>query len=125
MYAFTRHENEMWARIDGSGPYSSTVYNIHEEPGRFICTITTYVLMSNDELGLNTFTGRDDANRFITLVKDETGKETRLGLGSDPIAYQRAIFSFVPKFQAPRIWIMSLNFSGPPRSDNRKPISSN
>ena len=88
-------------------------------------TITTYILMSNNELGLNTFTERDDANRFITLVKDETGKEKRLGLGSDPIAYQRAIVSFVPKFQAPRIWIMSLTFSGPPRSDNRKPISSN
>lgn len=75
MYAFTRHENEMWAWIDGSGSYSSTVYNIHEEPRRFICTITTYVLMSNDELGLNTFTERDVANRFIPLVKAKRARK--------------------------------------------------
>lgn len=103
--------------VDRSGPYSSNVYNIHEEPGHFICTITAYFLMSNDELGLNTFTERGDANRFISLVKDATGKETRLELGPDPIAYQWAIVCRdMSSFYAPRICMMSLNFS---RSDKR------
>lgn len=42
-------------------------------------------------MGLNTFTERDDGNRFIALVEDATGKETRLELRSDQIAHQRAI----------------------------------
>lgn len=57
----------------------------------FVQSVTAYVVMSNDEFGLNTFTERDDGNRFITLMEDATGKETKLELRSDQIAYQRAI----------------------------------
>lgn len=92
VHAFTLCESEMRAWVfDRSGPYGSTVFDIHEEPERFIRTITAYVMMSDDDLGLDTFTERDDGNRFITVAEDLTGKERRLQLESDPIAYQRAI----------------------------------
>ena len=41
--------------FDSSGPYSSTVFNIHEESERFIRTIAAYVMMSDEDLGLDTF----------------------------------------------------------------------
>lgn len=69
VHAFTLCGNEMRAwGFDRSGPYSSTVSDIHEERERLIRTVTAYVLMSDDESGLDTFTERDDGNRFITVV---------------------------------------------------------
>lgn len=57
----------MRARVfDRSGPYSSTVSDIHEQQERLIRTVSA--LMSDDELGLDTSTEMDDGNRFITVV---------------------------------------------------------
>ncbi|KAI4087136.1 MAG: hypothetical protein L6R37_008352 [Teloschistes peruensis] len=61
------------------------------EPERFIRTIAAYVMMSDEELGLDTFIQRDDGDQFITVVEDMTGKERRLQLDPIPIAHQRAI----------------------------------
>lgn len=58
VHAFTRYENEMRAWVDRSGPYNSTVFNIHEGPEHCSSTITAYVMMSNDELDLNTLAER-------------------------------------------------------------------
>ncbi|KAL8788263.1 MAG: hypothetical protein Q9213_001783 [Squamulea squamosa] len=92
VHAFALCGNEMRAWVfDRSGPYSSTAFDIHEEPERFIRTITAYVMMSDEELGLDTFIQRDDGDQFITVVEDVTGEERRLQLEPDPIAYQRAI----------------------------------
>ena len=77
--------------FDRSGPYSSTAFDIHEEPERFIRMIAAYVMMSDEELGLDTFIERDDGDRFITVMEDATGKERRLQLEPVPIAHQRAI----------------------------------
>ena len=92
VHAFTLCGNEMRAWVfDRSGPYSSTAFDIHQEPERFIRTIAGYVMMSDEELGLDTFIERDDDDPFITVVEDVTGKERRLQLEPVPIAYQRAI----------------------------------
>ncbi|KAI4203343.1 MAG: hypothetical protein LQ346_001814 [Caloplaca aetnensis] len=92
VHAFTLCGNEMRSWVfDRSGPYSSTAFDIHEEPECFIRTIAAYVMMSDDELGLDTFIQRDDGDQFITVVEDATGKERRLQLEPDPIASQRAI----------------------------------
>ena len=40
--------------FDKSGAYSSPKFNIHTYPERFVKALTGYVLMSNEELGLNT-----------------------------------------------------------------------
>ncbi|KAL2037271.1 hypothetical protein N7G274_009960 [Stereocaulon virgatum] len=92
VHAFILRGNEMQAWVfDRSGPYSSTAFNIHDEPERFIRMIAAYVMMSDEELGLDTFIERKDGYQFITVVEDATGKERRLQLDSAPIAYQRAI----------------------------------
>ena len=64
--------------FDRSGPYSSTAFDIHKEPECFICTIAAYIMMSDEELGLDTFIEQDDGDRFITVVEDAMGKERRL-----------------------------------------------
>ena len=45
-------------------------------------------MMSNEELGLDTFMEQDGEDQFITITEDATGKERRLQLKSDLIAYQ-------------------------------------
>jgi len=109
--------------FDRSGPYSSTVFDIHEEPERFIRTIAAYAMMSDEELGLDTFIERDDGDQFITVVEDATGKERRLQLEPVPIAYQRAIVCRGTSCFRART-PSSKDFPGSPISDDLKPISS-
>ena len=79
VHAFILRGNDMQAWVfDRSGPYSSTAFDIHEEPERFIRTIAGYMMMSDKELGLDTFTEQDNSDQFITVVEDATGKERRL-----------------------------------------------
>ena len=89
-FALCGHEMRAWV-FDRSGPYSSTAFDIHKEPERFIRTIAAYVVMSDEELGLDTFIERYNANCFITVVEDATGQKRKLQLDSSPITYQRAI----------------------------------
>ncbi|KAA6407381.1 MAG: hypothetical protein FRX48_08929 [Lasallia pustulata] len=81
---------ELWV-CDRSGPYSSGEFDIHKEPEQFIRAIAGYAMMSDEELGLDTFAEWDGEDRFITITEDATGKERRLQLESHLIAYQRAI----------------------------------
>ncbi|KAL2047792.1 hypothetical protein ABVK25_011342 [Lepraria finkii] len=81
---------ELWV-FDRSGPYSSGEFDIHKEPEVFIRAIAGYAMMSDEELGLDTFVEREGEDRFITLTEDMTGKEKRLQLERDPIVIQRAI----------------------------------
>lgn len=81
---------ELWV-FDRSGPYSSGEFDIHREPEQFIQAIAGYAMMSDDELGLDTFIKRDGEDRFITITEDVTGEEKRLQLERDPIVIQRAI----------------------------------
>jgi Fungal protein kinase len=48
----------LWV-FNRSGPYSSEKFDIHKEPERFIQVIAGYALMTDAELGLNTFIRRD------------------------------------------------------------------
>ncbi len=81
---------ELWV-FDRSGPYSSGEFDIHKEPEQFIRVIAGYAMMSDEELGLDTFVERDEEDRFITITEDVTGKEKRLQLMSSPIVIQRGI----------------------------------
>lgn len=92
VHAFTLCEKKMWLWVfDCSGPYSSTAFDINEEPERFVHMIAAYVMMSDEELGLDTFIEWDNGNWFITIMKDATDKKRRLQLKSIPIAHQQAI----------------------------------
>ena len=48
-------------------------------------------MMSDEELGLDTFVERDGEDRLVTITEDAIGQKRRLQLESDLIAYQRAI----------------------------------
>ena len=82
---------ELWV-FDRSGCYSTGEFDINKEPEQFIRAIAGYAMMSDEELGLDTFIERDRENRFITITEDVTGQEKRLQLEQKPIVVQRAIF---------------------------------
>lgn len=48
-------------------------------------------MMSDEELGLDTFVERDREDRFITITEDVTEQKKRLQLEQDSIVVQRAI----------------------------------
>jgi hypothetical protein len=71
--------------FDRSGPYSSEKFNIHEEPERFIKVIAGYALMTDAELGLNTFIKRDGNGKYIVA------RDVKIFLEDKPIASTKAI----------------------------------
>ncbi|SLM36384.1 protein [Lasallia pustulata] len=113
---------ELWV-CDRSGPYSSGEFDIHKEPEQFIRAIAGYAMMSDEELGLDTFAEWDGEDRFITITEDATGKERRLQLESHLIAYQRAIVcrgtscfrASIPSSEDPR-YVVKLSWT----SDKRR-----
>ncbi|KAI9781456.1 MAG: hypothetical protein M1816_002377 [Peltula sp. TS41687] len=81
---------ELWV-FDRSGAYSSDEFDIHEQPERFIRTIAGYLMMKDEELGLDTFVEQDGGTRFINIAEDASSSKTRLQLKRDPIVLQQAI----------------------------------
>jgi Fungal protein kinase len=73
----------LWV-FDRSGAYSSKKFDIHNKPDRFVNTIAGYALMTDAELGLNTFIKRDKNSKYI-IVRD-----TRIYLEDQPIASQKS-----------------------------------
>ncbi|KAK0709610.1 hypothetical protein B0T26DRAFT_814228 [Lasiosphaeria miniovina] len=66
------------------------------EPGKFARALVGYATMSDDEMGLDTFIERDNADRHVTL--DGTGgKETKIQLVKAMVR-QQAIDGYVAKF---------------------------
>lgn len=90
-FTLTGTEMETWV-FDRSGPYSGTTFDIHEEPEKFINIMCGYLMMSDEELGLDTFTQTKETRRFVTLPEARGSKrKLQLELEPDPIAHQRAI----------------------------------
>jgi hypothetical protein len=65
--------------------YSSKKFDIHKEPERFIKVITGYALITDVELGLNTFIKRDGNSRYIVA------RDVRIYLEDKLIALTKAI----------------------------------
>lgn len=116
-------EMEVWV-FDRSGCYSPGAFDIHQEPGRFIQVIAGYTMMNEEELGLDTYTERNDDCHFIHIEQDGTKGRKRLRLDSNPITRQRAIvcrgtscyLTKAPEFEH---WNCVAKFSW--TSDRRKP----
>lgn len=84
-------EMEMWV-TDRSGPYSSGSFDIRNEPERFFRAIIGYTLMSDEELGLDTFTMlHDDGTRTVYVGDIDTSGKKLLRLESMPISIQLAV----------------------------------
>ncbi|KAG5964262.1 hypothetical protein E4U56_002338 [Claviceps arundinis] len=80
VHAFSLYASkmELWV-FDRSGPYSSGIFDIHDEPDKFARALVGYTTMDDDALGLGTVIERQDGQRYITL-EDASGKEMRLRL---------------------------------------------
>jgi hypothetical protein len=81
---------ELWV-FDRSGPYSSGPFDINKEPEKFIRALVGYALMSDHELGLDTFIQDNRRGRFITITHDVTGKKTKIQLEQQPMVIHQAI----------------------------------
>ncbi|KMU83322.1 hypothetical protein CIHG_01104 [Coccidioides immitis H538.4] len=92
VHAFTicGREMEVWV-FDRSGCYSPGCFDIHDEPKRFVQVIAGYIMMNEDELGLDTFTEWDGDRRFINIKQDGSETAKRLQLKPDPLTHQQAI----------------------------------
>jgi Fungal protein kinase len=74
----------LWV-FDRSGLYNSEKFDVHAEPERFVTVIASYVLMTDAELGLNTFIKRDGNSKYIVVRGVRISQEEYL------IASQKAI----------------------------------
>jgi hypothetical protein len=74
----------LWV-FDRSGPYNSEKFDIHMEPERFVRVIAGYALMTEPELGLNTFIKHDGNSKYIVV------RGVRISQEDHPIASQKAI----------------------------------
>jgi hypothetical protein len=94
VHAFTPTgmETETWV-FDRSGPYSGAVFDIQEDPEKFIQIMCRYLFISNDELCLDTFTKEKHSETLVALPVETRGKKRKreLEMDSSAIAHQRAI----------------------------------
>ena len=66
MPGFTIYRSLIWLQVfNRSRPYNSKKFNIYKEPEQFVKVLTDYMLMSNIELGLNTFIKYDYNSKYI------------------------------------------------------------
>jgi hypothetical protein len=82
-----------------------------------------YALMSDEELGINTYIKEDKDGKYIMFKGDDETKETKLYLDDRPIAFQRAIVCrgttcYRAKRQNSKRWEFVVKFSW--RSDKRR-----
>ncbi|KAG6091235.1 hypothetical protein E4U30_007390 [Claviceps sp. LM220 group G6] len=92
-FTLTGTTMETWV-FDRSGPYSGATFNVHEEPEKFVQVLCGYLMMSDEELGLDVFTEEKDGRRFVTIPVNPCATElTQLELHPKPISYRRAIVS--------------------------------
>ena len=113
---------EPWV-LDRSGLYSCEKFDIHKDPKRFIRVMAGYTLMSDEELGMNTYIKEDKDGKYIMYKGEDETKETKLCLEDRPIAFQRAIVCrgttcYQAKRQKSTRWEFVVKFSW--RSDKRR-----
>ncbi|KAI9640307.1 hypothetical protein NHQ30_011357 [Ciborinia camelliae] len=76
----------LWV-FDRSGSYNSEKFDVHKEPERFIRVIAGYALMTDAELGLNTFVKHDSNGNGKYIV----ARDVKIYLEDKPIASTKAI----------------------------------
>ena len=81
---------QLWI-FDRSGPYSSTEFDIHEQPKKFVQAIAIYLMMTDLELGFDPLVEHHGNDQFITVSESQGGAKKRFQLHPDLIAVQQAI----------------------------------
>ncbi|KAI1737356.1 serine/threonine-protein kinase Sgk2 [Xylaria scruposa] len=88
-FSFCASKMELWI-FDRSGPYSSGIFDIHEEPDKFARAFIGYATMDNDMMGLDTFIQRGNGDSCITL-DDATGHNIKLWLDTAIFRYKATV----------------------------------
>ncbi len=68
---------KLWV-FDWFDLYNLGEFDIHEKLEKFIEAIVRYVMMDDEELGLNTFIKLDDTSGFITISRNVIEKKNRM-----------------------------------------------
>ncbi|EGE79109.1 serine/threonine-protein kinase Sgk2 [Blastomyces dermatitidis ATCC 18188] len=92
VHAFTVCGTKMEAWVfDRSGPYSSGIIDIYTNSRQFFQMLLGYTMMSDEELGLDTFIARDEEGiKSMTVKRPGPSEEMVLQLG-EMLSFQRAI----------------------------------
>ncbi|KAG6098805.1 hypothetical protein E4U14_007399 [Claviceps sp. LM454 group G7] len=92
-FTLTGTTMETWV-FDRSGPYSGATFNVHEEPEKLVQVLCGYLMMGDEELGLDTFTEEKDGRLFVTMPVNRCATELiQLELNPKPFSYRRTIVS--------------------------------
>jgi hypothetical protein len=70
---------ELWV-FDRSGLYGCEKFDIHKDPHRFIRVMIGYIMMSDEEWGINIYVNEDKAGKYIILKGEDETKEEKLYL---------------------------------------------
>ncbi|SZF02675.1 unnamed protein product [Blumeria hordei] len=83
---------QLWV-FDRSGPYSTGFIEIGENPEVLIYVITAYMLMSDEELGIDTSVRHEKGQTIMTVTDAITQEPRTLILEAEPFVRQKAIVS--------------------------------
>ncbi|SZF06411.1 unnamed protein product [Blumeria hordei] len=94
VHGFCLHEDhiEFWI-IDRAGAYSSGKYDVLEDQEMLVRGLSSYMLMSDEELGLNPVTSYDDADRCFVSSTNDKNETAKLEVNTTPIARPETIVS--------------------------------
>ncbi|SZF02222.1 unnamed protein product [Blumeria hordei] len=85
-------EIEFWL-IDRTGAYSSGFISIENDEQVLVRAICSYLLMSDEELGLDTTIRHVDRRSVITICDDESGQTREIEIDSYPMVSQEELIS--------------------------------
>ncbi|CAD6502808.1 BgTH12-05398 [Blumeria graminis f. sp. triticale] len=83
---------QLWV-FDRSGAIGSDIIEIWEEPERFIYALTAYTIMSDDELGLDSFVQRNSCKTSIIVNDDLTQQEREFEIDDKPFQVDNSVVS--------------------------------
>ncbi|CAD6501155.1 BgTH12-01409 [Blumeria graminis f. sp. triticale] len=85
-------EIEFWL-IDRTGAFSSGLISIEDDEQVLVRAISSYLLMSDEELGLDTTIHRVDGRSMITIANGESGETREIEIDPKPLTHPRKLLS--------------------------------
>ncbi|CCU82826.1 serine/threonine-protein kinase Sgk2, partial [Blumeria hordei DH14] len=85
-------EIEFWL-IDRTGAFSSGLISIEDDEQVLVRAISSYLLMSDEELGLDTTIRKVDGRSMITISSGESGETREIEIDPKPLTNRRKLHS--------------------------------
>ncbi|SZF05211.1 unnamed protein product [Blumeria hordei] len=83
---------QLWV-YDRSGPYSAESIEVGESPEKLVYVLAAYMMMSDEEHGLDSILQREKGRLSVTIYDADTKKARKIYLRSKPLVKQMAIVS--------------------------------